>query len=124
MKRARISRTIWQSASPIERARLLGRLTPEAETCIREGREQGLSWNEIGIRLGWSQSTAHRWGKLLGLDTTALDRSGKINQRNETIRRLRASGMQWKVIAPQVGMSTTGCAKAGLAALRADYLGA
>lgn len=125
MNRQPICRPIWLSASQIERARLLGRLTPEVETCIRTGREQGFSWDEISRRLGWSKGTVHRWGKLLGLDTTSQYRSAKINERNETIRRLRATGMQWKTIAPHVGMSTTGCAKAGLAALRSagDYQG-
>ena len=125
MKRQPIDRLIWLSISQIERARLLGRLTQEAETCIRTGREQGLSWDEISRRLGWSKGTVHRWGKLLGMDTTHRVRNAAINQRNETIRRLRASGMMWKTIAPRVGMTTTGCAKAGLAALRAaeDYQG-
>jgi hypothetical protein len=112
--RERIRREVWHSASQIERARLLGRLNADVEACLRAGRAQGFSWAKIGVQLGWSTSTARRWGLLLGVETP--DR----RKRDEAIKQMRIAGMMWKAIAPRVGMSTTGCAKAGLAALRAS----
>lgn len=65
------------TVSKLERAREHDRLTPEIEATIRAMREQAKTWCEIGEKLGWSHTTAWKWGRLLGLDTSEGARNVK-----------------------------------------------